>query len=146
MISTPLDRFSRISPLFAPMDRWNFHHLIECEECAEPRECVHLSSPIEMSLTVAGGAAYAVALSPVSLSTCLWCGCQRAGIRKRKRDSNTFLCPQCLHFSLYRLRATAAFRSRRCNMILIINEKGSRRNHGVSLAYDKLLILYSLEM
>ena len=46
------------------MDRWNFHHLIECEECAEPREYVHLSSPIEMSLTVAG-AAYAVALSPV---------------------------------------------------------------------------------
>ena len=31
--------------------RRNFHHLMECAECAEPRECALLSSPLEMSRT-----------------------------------------------------------------------------------------------
>ena len=44
---------SRVSPLFAPMERWNFHHLIQCRECSGrenaslyvvPGKCLRLST------------------------------------------------------------------------------------------------------
>ena len=117
---------SRISPLFAPMDRRNFHHLIEWEECDGPRDCGHLSS---QSPGIVSGChrrrACAVALSlPAPPSRyahamplqCHWCGYQRARIRKRKRDSNTFARNIYIFHCNSTPNETAAFRSR-CNMI-----------------------------